>query len=157
MFVLLAILIAVALLYVLQSLLVVLGLYKEPILRSFEVYGEERLYNPLLLLVLWSLVLVWLMIAIFVDTVFALFLFVLALPLFSYLDQPIKRFMHNHPGFFLRFPRWYGELVTRANREERRRIAYLWLRLPLRTRLHYNARDEAFYQWAELVLLTINR
>ena len=38
--------------------------------------------------------------------------------------------MRAHPQIFLAFPRWYAELRERTTREERRRIAYMWLCLP---------------------------
>ena len=45
----------------------------------------------------------------------------------------------QHPSVFLRFPSWYREIVDHTTREERRKLSYMWLSLPLRTRLLYNA------------------
>ena len=52
------------------------------------------------------------------------------------------------------WPRWIHELREYTTRDERRRIAYNWLRLPLRTRLHYNSDDRAFMLWADLLVLS---
>lgn len=59
----------------------------------------------------------------------------------------------EHPEIFCSLPRWYVELRKVTTREERRRIAYLWLRLPLRTRMHYNFSHHHFWLWADLVIL----
>jgi hypothetical protein len=57
-------------------------------------------------------------------------------------------------GLFLNHPRWLFELGERTSRLERRRIAYMWLRLPLRLRLIYNSNDRAFLEWADMVILS---
>jgi hypothetical protein len=55
------------------------------------------------------------------------------------------------------FPGWHGRFMETTSRWERRRIAYMWLRLPLRTRLLYNANDRLFFVWAEQVIVsTVN-
>jgi hypothetical protein len=54
---------------------------------------------------------------------------------------------------FLKLPRWYHELRDRTSRYERRRIAYMWLHLPLRLRITYNSSDRAFSQWADFVIM----
>jgi len=149
-------LIAVGLLVLmLRSWLIVLGLYKEPILNTFEVYGDERIYSPMFRLVLWTVVFVWFSLILLAgfDAV-GLLTLILLLPLTS-VYQRIVPLIRNNPGLFMRFPAWYYWLIEHTTREERRRIAYLWLRLPLRTRLLYNARDEYFRQWVDLVLMTI--
>lgn len=50
-------------------------------------------------------------------------------------------------------PRWYDTFLDQTSRYERRRIAYMWLRLPVRTRWIYNASDNFFFQWIDLVIL----
>jgi len=50
-------------------------------------------------------------------------------------------------------PTWYVKLLAETARAERRRIAYMWLRLPRRTRLLYNANDRLFFVWAEQVIV----
>ncbi len=61
--------------------------------------------------------------------------------------------MAQYPDIFLSLPHWYVELRERTTREERRRIAYMWLCLPRSTRLHYNGSDRNFQIWADQVIL----
>lgn len=51
-------------------------------------------------------------------------------------------------------PAWYVKLLADTSRIERRRIAYMWLRLPRQTRLLYNANDRLFFVWAEQVIVS---
>jgi hypothetical protein len=52
-------------------------------------------------------------------------------------------------------PRWYHELLSSTSRQERRHIAYAWLRIPRRLRWRLNADQRAFSAWADLVRLTV--
>jgi uncharacterized membrane protein len=52
-------------------------------------------------------------------------------------------------------PHWYHDLLSGASRQERRHIAYAWLRIPRRLRWRLNADQRAFYAWADLVRLTV--
>jgi hypothetical protein len=61
--------------------------------------------------------------------------------------------MNRHPHIFLGFPRWYADLRERTTREERRRLAYMWLCLPRRMRLHLDGSDHHFQLWADQVIL----
>lgn len=150
-------LLATSALMFLRTLLVMLGQYKDPVLHSFEQYGEEPIYSPLLWFILWSVL-------------FAYFLSYLLLPSgllfvsglivgcvsFAFRDV-IAGWIVDYPQIFRRFPRWYHEFIQHTTREERRRVAYMWLRLPARTRLLYNTHTVFFKQWADLVLMTIAR
>lgn len=145
----------VTLLGTLRAFLIVAGMYKDPILRSFEHYGTERIYSPVLHLTLWVIASLF-MIGVGLVSIPAMFGLALVLALLgAYLTGPILRMMREHPEWFRALPRWYAVLNDRTDRHERRRIAYLWLRLPGRTRLLYNARSEYFEQWVDQVLMTI--
>lgn len=150
-------LVSVSLFMSLRAALVVAGLYKDPVLASFEIYGEEKIYSPLLWLFIWGVLTAYLSLFLFLDApiVFTLGL-VTSLPL-SMLRGYAEELVDARAKFFRRFPKWYHTLAARTSREERRRIAYLWLRLPARTRSLYNARHERFDQWVDLVLMTIAR
>jgi len=139
-----------------RSLLIVLGWYKDPILRQFEQYGEEELmHSPLLALLMWAALLFVFALVMFFGMMYLLLpVFVLSIPI-VYLYPSLKGWVRQHPQIFMAYPRWYGHLVRMTEREERRRLAYLWLRLPLRTRVVYNASDEYFAQWRDLVLMTM--
>jgi hypothetical protein len=54
---------------------------------------------------------------------------------------------------YFRFPVWYFELKERTTRYERRRIAYMWRRLPLNLRLIYSSNHRAFQDWSDMVIL----
>lgn len=139
----------------LRSLLIVVGWYKNPVLQRFEHYGTERIFSPILSLVLWALVLLAYFIIVIMGFTVMIGIFVLlSLPVVAYYDR-LRHFVRDHPDLFMFYPRWYWLLVDRTSREERRRIAYLWLRLPFRTRLLYSTSDKHFEQWADLVLLSI--
>ncbi|MDQ7026174.1 MAG: hypothetical protein Q9P44_11530 [Anaerolineae bacterium] len=141
----------------LRSFLIVLGTYKDPVLASFEHYGEEKVSSPIFTLIVWATLFLY----------FALFLYYRAGILFilglvtgtmlASMRDRLDDWRSKYHAIFRMFPRWYFELVQRTDREERRRIAYLWLRLPLQTRLLYNAHSEYFHQWVDLVLLSITR
>jgi hypothetical protein len=60
--------------------------------------------------------------------------------------------VRSHIDFMLVLPIWYAKLRENTTRSEQRRLAYMWLRLPLRTRLLYNASDHYFFLWADLVI-----
>lgn len=145
----------VFLFFTIRALLIVLGWYKDPILRQFERYGEERIYSPFVAFVLWCTGFVFFaFIAYFGVTHILLVVLAMAVP-FSYFYPILKRQVESKPDLFMMYPKWYGRLMQMTEREERRRIAYLWLRLPAGTRLLYNTRDEFFHRWTDLVLLTI--
>lgn len=150
-------LVSISLFMTLRSALVIVGLYKDPVLASFENYGEERVYSPMVWLVIWMGLTAYLalFLVIAAPAVFTVGL-VAMLPL-SALHKQLEETVKAQSEIFRRFPAWYYQLAERTNREERRRIAYLWLRLPSRTRSLYNARQERFEQWVDLVLTTIAR
>ncbi len=138
-----------------RSVMVVMGLYKEPIMRQLEHYGEERPYSPLLQLIVWSIILFALCIVILFNSNSAIMLFVLLSFPGLWLYWQIRDSVLSYPDIFLVYPRWYHQLNASTTREERRRLSYMWLDLPPRLRLLYNARDDAFYLWAELVMLSV--
>jgi len=139
----------------LRAFLIVIGFYKEPVLRQFESYGEEIHYSPFLSLILWAIGLcLFLMLALLESSQLVLIIIVAVAPV-ALMYSSLPELIRDYPDVFLLYPRWYRDLTSGTSREERRRIAYMWLRLPMRTRLLYNARDEWFREWADLVLLTV--
>lgn len=139
----------------LREFLIVIGMYKGPLLRQFERYGEQAKYSPMLnfliSLFIFTVVLIVLLAQSTLLFFWILILLVPSIHLYRYLRQQVWRF----PRIMFAYPQWCNELVNRATREERRRVAYMWLRLPYRTRLTYNASDQRFYQWVDQVLVTI--
>lgn len=157
----------VSVLFFTRAIMVMTGLLKGPILHSFERYGdEEAFYYPLIHFLVWLPLLLlsavmligerWLL------TTFgsSFVLYCTGFGLLGLLYISYRRLIEiarKHPDHFLVFPQWYTELLARTSRGERRRIAYMWLRLPWRTRLLYNSNTEAFHVWLDLVLLATIR
>jgi hypothetical protein len=136
---------------------ILVGMYKEPLLRLFEKYGDEEnqfhiiprvlLYSGLLLYSLRSALAGLIAIPPTVD------LLGILLMICGYFYTRFPEEWKTQKVVIGGLPAWYVELRARTTREERRRIAYMWLRLPLRTRLLYNANNRAFFLWADLVIM----
>ena len=146
----------IATLLFLRACLVTLGFYKEPILTAFQQYGDEVGFSPLFESCAWGCALAYLLFILLVPSSFLILIGVFFFVMFVMLYWRIKDSILNHPDIFLRFPRWYREIVDRTSREERRKLSYMWLALPLRTRLLYNAHHEEFRKWVELVVLSVS-
>lgn len=137
------------------------GVNKGPVLAKFERYGPEPpYYFPLPAMIFWLAGIVFSGGLLLRDSlvnssaieVIGVLLFVLAA--YAWNQKPYwQRYAETLPTL----PRWYGHLREYTSRYERRRIAYMWLRLPLRTRLLYNANHQAFFTWADLVIMATVR
>ena len=153
--VVLALLILGAFIMFLRACLVTLGFYKEPILSAFQQYGDEVGFSPLFNSIVWSWILAYLLLLVIVPSSFLVVMGVMLFVISATLYWKIRDSILNHLAVFLRYPRWYRDIVDHTSREERRKLSYMWLGLPLRTRLLYNAHDEAFRKWVELVVLSV--
>jgi len=140
----------------LRACLVTLGFYKEPILSAFQQYGDEVGFSPLFESLAWGGVLAYLLFVVLAPSSFLVLIGVFCFVMFVMLYWRIRDSVMRHPQVFLRFPNWYREIVDHTTREERRKLAYMWLALPLRTRLLYNAQHEEFRKWVELVVLSVS-
>jgi len=147
--------IAISALLAARAFLVTLGAIKDPILHSFEVFGEEKHYYPTLWLIAWTSLTLYLSLFLYFPAGQVLFLG-FGISILAYgIGSPLRRLRERLDHYLTNFPQWYHLLVQRTDRDERRRIAYHWLRLPPRTRWLYNARTELFWQWIDQVLMTI--
>ncbi len=146
---------AVMILFI-RACLVTLGYYKEPILSAFQHYGDEVGFSPLFESVAWGAVLAYLLFIALAPSSFLILIGVFCFVGFVMLYWRIRDSVMRHPHVFLRFPGWYREIVDHTTREERRKLSYMWLSLPLRTRLLYNAQHEEFRKWVELVVLSVS-
>ena len=151
----LALLLVMASVLFIRASLVTLGFYKEPILAAFQQYGDEVGFSPLFEVFWWGYVLVYLIFILAVPSSFLVMFGILSFVLSVMLYWKVKDSVMNHPQIFLKFPRWYREIVDHTSREERRKLSYMWLGLPLRTRLLYNAQHDEFRKWVELVVLSV--
>lgn len=137
--------------------LILTGVLKDPVLRVSRRYSiGDDLYYPLPWLLLWFGVFLFsggLLLTI-ARVPFPVYLLGILLILLSYAVYDRPKLATNFPTILLSHPRWYAELRTRTTREERRRIAYMWLWLPHGLRLYYNSHDPAFDQWADLIILS---
>lgn len=139
--------------------LILMGLLKGPILHTFEKYGDdENIYYPLPSILLWLGVLListspWLAAGsrdLGIGLVPGIVLLLLASVAYNNPQIALQ-----FPWLFMRYPRWYWDLRERTSRQERRRIAYMWLWMPPRARLTYNGSDHAFNHWVDLVILSM--
>lgn len=143
----------------LRTGLILMGLLKGPILHTFEKYGDdENVYYPLPSILLWLGVMLisispWL--AAGLGDLGLAFVPGLALLLAAWIAFNNPQLALQFPALFMRYPRWYWELRERTSRQERRRIAYMWLWMPPRARLTYNGSDHAFNHWVDLVILSM--
>lgn len=148
---------AVSFFFFVRSVLILLGLYKAPIIHTFAEYGpRENLYLPALPIFAWSGALLFLsgMWAAPVNRLSfiltALGLFMAVLTAFGYNNYATAEKYHSR---ILPYPRWYHELRERTTRYERRRIGFMWLHLPARARLSYNSSDRLFFTWADFIIM----
>jgi len=143
--------------YLLVLILIAIGYFKDPVLRQFERYAEQDDSFHLLPSVLFAMGLVALFSGmLFSATVaprYSPLLMALVLLFLAYVARANRKRMNAFPELFLAFPRWYADLRQRTTREERRRIAYMWLCLPRRMRLHLDGSDRHFLIWADQVIL----
>lgn len=138
--------------------LMVTGKFKDPMLAQFERYGgDESTFNLIPGIMLWgglSLIFAHItlepVILLPSGMVFFGALMLLLHGMYYTLGTPIKRKLDALSPR----PRWYKRLMEYTAREERRQLAYMWLRLPRRTRLIFNVNDRAFYQWADLIVMS---
>jgi hypothetical protein len=141
-----------------RTVLIIVGWYKAPVLRQFEKYGdEESVYYSLPAFLGWSGVLIitgnlWVSMVwgVVYPFIFAGGLLVAT----AYLAYRFPDYLGQHPGMFITHPRWLHDLHRRTTREERRRIAYMWLRLPARQRLVYSSDDRAFSYWVDMIIIS---
>ena len=145
-----------------RLMLVLSGLHKGPLLALFEKYGDEEnhLY-PIPRLAFWFGTLclsgyIAFYNIIFMPVVVVYIGLVLLLAAYLYVFW-LPAEVRYKTGDFPPVPTWYHNLRQRTSRAERRRIAYMWLRLPWRARLTYNSNNRAFFAWADLVIMgTVN-
>ncbi|MGJ3238362.1 MAG: hypothetical protein ACFE0Q_06620 [Anaerolineae bacterium] len=138
-----------------RAFLVVIGAYKDPLLASFEHYGEEQVFSPLLALIIWTTAFIYMSLYWYIDPVVVFLLGIFVILPIAFVYQFSNRWLYDRREWLLQYPRWYHQLIENTDREERRRIAYLWLFLPPSTRMVYNANTALFWQWVEQVLLTV--
>ena len=143
--------------FLVRIVLIAAGFYKEPVLHAFERYAEADdnyyLLPPLLLALGGFAICAGILFSVTVSPRFPALLVGAVLLTASYLAYGWRDKMRDYPQIFLIVPRWYVELRDRTTREERRHIAYMWLCLPRRMRMHLNGSDHHFLLWADQVIL----
>jgi hypothetical protein len=142
--------------YFVRVVLIVIGRLKSPLLRRFEIYDDTpRDFNSLRDLLLG--------LTIMLTGLYILVMIARPMPLLAYLPLLVLiaalLIAHEQAPFIRDFlpvlmpvPAWYADIMARTTAYERRRLAYMWLALPRRMRLHYNSHDAEFLRWADLVI-----
>lgn len=156
-----AIVMTVSLFFLLEIFLTLGGLHKGPVLMTFEQYGgHDPIYHP------WPRMFFWLSILSFSGGALLVSFFQSYAPgnlmgvvmlILAFFAQQYRPYLENNQRGIILIPTWYKKLYENTSRYERRRIAYMWLHLPIRTRLIYNASDRFFFQWADLIIMSTTR
>jgi hypothetical protein len=144
----------------LQRAAVAFGLFKDPLMARFRLYGPETPFSPLArfldMLGVWSLLMASMSDALVANRrgswEYTPVMF-LAVMLMAFTGSYLTR---HHDGLRHAMPPWYGELMREATRPERRHIAYAWLRIPRKMRWRLNADQASFRVFVELVRLTFH-
>lgn len=138
---------------------IILGFYKDPLLAHFRTYGAERRQFPftrfLVLLGAWSLMVSSMLDALTMrhrsQWIYAPAVFLtISLMAFALSVLTVQK-----PALRELFPRWYYELLRSTTRQERRQIAYAWLRIPSKLRWRLNGDQTSFRTWADMVRITV--
>ncbi len=142
--------------FLLRLILIIAGVLKAPVLRQLQSYSAVySSYYPVPAFFIWTGVLLLcggILSMLVTKSRFPAFIPGVLCLCTAWTSLQYERFWARR-GRFL-FPRWYRELQERAGRDEQRRVAYAWLRLPLSTRRRLSFQDRAFGVWADLVLLS---
>lgn len=129
---------------------ILLGIYKGSLMALFRQYGEEPPVNVLARFLLALGLLLFVLIPLVggrtTSTVFSTLGLLILATSFAATRVPVLRDT---------LPRWYYSLLQLTNRQERRAIAYAWMRLPLRTRLRLNGDNYAFQIFVDEIRLTV--
>ena len=130
----------------------------DPLLARFRTYGPETPFSPLArfldMLGVWSL-----LVASMLDTLTTYRhtswgyapVICFSVMLMAFAGSVITR---NSDSLRHALPPWYGELMQQTTRQERRHLAYAWLRIPRKMRWRLNADQASFRVFVELVRLT---
>lgn len=136
-----------------RAIFVQAGRLKGPLLRPYEQYGDfPYRYNSLRDLTLCAAIFyagIVLLVAHYVllsaGWLLPALLLALASALAHWLSDDLQPLMPK--------PGWYARFVRQTSDVERRRVAYAWLNITPAMRAHFNAQDDAFFTWVDLVLL----
>ncbi len=138
---------------------IVVGFYKDPLMARLRLYGSETHYSPLcrflLLLGTWSLMVSSMLDSLTMNSrstwLYAPAVFLtIALMAFGFSLIAYQRLTWREA-----FPRWYDDLLHGASRQERRQIAFAWLRLPAALRWRLNGDQASFRVWTDMVRITV--
>jgi hypothetical protein len=144
--------------YLIRMALIVSGVLKQPVLKRFERYSVfDDTYYPLpgFFFALGTLTLcAALFLRQMTDSTFPAHLPGLVLIGMGFVAMRAFGFAKRFPRVFFAYPRWYADLRERTTRDERRRLAYMWLALPRRARMFYSVHTWAFVIWADLVIVS---
>jgi hypothetical protein len=139
---------------------VVSGMYKNSLLAYMRRYGEEQPIYPICrLLAIGSTFCVMTAVLMINTVVPTSYLYRLLPPetfeIMAVAGITANLLIRRQARLREALPRWYCDLLGQTNRQERRQIAFAWLRIPLRLRWRLNGDQASFQVWAELVRLTV--
>ncbi|MBZ0305039.1 MAG: hypothetical protein K8I82_03125 [Anaerolineae bacterium] len=140
-----------------RLVLIITGRLKGPIIQTFERYGDdEPFFYPWPQFLLWSglwLIIAQLLLAYYMRIRLPTIWIGVILLAVSFVLSRVTPKAREWEFLHTLHPFWLQDLWERTSRLERRRIAYMWMRLSWKARLYYNSSDQAFLQWADLIIM----
>lgn len=135
------------------------GLYKDPLMAHFRRYGpeeDERRFTPLVTLL--ALAGGWCISGTIVLGALSRYGALVGtnspktiLIVLAFMGFGSALLVNRQPFLRESLPVWYYELLHSATREERRFIAFAWLRIPRKMRWRLSGDQHAFNVWADMV------
>jgi hypothetical protein len=150
---------------IVRTVLVLTGWFKSVALRTFEQYGNERPFRPISDLVFRIVFLILLLqflgmppsvkfVAFFLGGVMLLGgLDTFQDALVGLLRRVAPKYGELYVALIAYYPVWYRDLASRTSRYERRRIAYMWLRLSPHQRFLLDRDTPTFLHWTDFVIM----
>lgn len=142
--------------FLVRLMLIRVGLLKEPVLRHLQSYADTSVhYYPLPAVLGWAglwVMCVGLAVMRLARSSYPAFLPGIVIWFAAALSIQLSGWFMSRMAWVR--PQWLRDLEGRADRDEQRKIAYAWLRLPTGMRRRLNAHDHEFAAWADLVILS---
>lgn len=157
--------IAAYLFNIVRTAVILLGWLKSVALRTFEQYGDEKRFRPisdLVFLIVTLLILLQFFWA--PQSIRFIVYFLGGAMLLGGMDtfqDVVAGLLHKlspklgakYLELIAYYPAWFRDLATRTSRYERRRIAYMWLRLSPHQRFLLDRDTQTFLHWTDFVIM----
>ncbi|NDJ78422.1 MAG: hypothetical protein GYB65_19405 [Chloroflexi bacterium] len=139
---------------------VIAGIFKDPLMANFRIYGEERRAYPICRFLQAAAFCSW-MLSMVVGFItipgnFAVGFFPPAVFLvLALMSGAASLAVRRNARLREMLPQWYFELLRISTRQERRLIGFAWLKIPRKMRWRLNGDQAAFQSWVDTVRITV--